>query len=305
MLHQRSRNAVCRCSDGNRARRRLLCSRLSLAIGSLIGSPLVESLDSNCVAEEPLESVPATLPLFQPLDLSDAEALRSVQWLANLALEKMPRTIDGDKDWGNKKRVWAGVKVRWDKGKLDTHRRFRHVEHGRWVRYQLQFPVVGTPKEVTATIHHVRFRQHQATGVRRWQVESTVVAPLKFEAQIQRWNLGVKLISVTIQGRMRLRMRSSAWIGFETDYSEIPPALVFDPRIEQAEVDLESFEIDRVSHVGGDVAEAWGEIVQEVIVKSYLDRLNQELVSKLNRAIDKERDDLRLSTAQWFQWNSE
>ncbi len=216
----------------------------------------------------------------------------------------MPRTIDGDKDWGKRKRVWAGVKFRFDDGKLDTHRRFRQVEHGRWVRYELQLPAQGASNEATATIHDVQFRENDETGARRWQVESTMVAPLKFEAQIQRWNLGVKLFSVTIEGRMRLRMKSSALIGFETDYTEIPPALVFDPQVEQARIALESFEIDRVSHIGGDVAEGWGEIVQEVIVETYVNQLNKQLVQKLNRAIDKERSDLRLSTAEWFRWKN-
>ena len=104
---------------------------------------------------------------------------------------------------------------------------------------------------------------------------------------------------------MRLSLRSTASIGFETDYSEIPPALVFDPTIRQAKVSLDSFEVDRVSKIGGDIAEGWGEVVQKVIVETYVDHLNKKLVHKLNRAIDKERDDLRLSTAEWFRWNAQ
>jgi hypothetical protein len=66
---------------------------------------------------------------------------------------------------------------------------------------------------------------------------------------------------------------------------------------------MESFEVERVSRIGGDVAEGWGEVVQEVIVETYLKQLNKRLVAKLNKAIDKERDDIKISIAQWFRWS--
>jgi head-tail adaptor len=298
MLHQRSGNAVRRCRNGNRSGRRLLCRRVSLALSVIVWAS-AWGIPTPGFAVDP---TPTKLTPAQPLDFSDAQALQSVQWLASLALDKMPRTIDGDKEWGDTKRIWAGVKVRFDDGKLKTHRRFRKLEHGRWVRYKIRLPDVDARNRATAKIHQVEFRQQTEVGMPRWHVKSTVVAPMKFEARIQRWNLGVKLFSMTIEGRMRLRMKSSALIGLETEFSEIPPALVFDPHIQKAKIDVESFEVDRVSHIGGDVAEGWGEVVQEVIVETYVKRLNKRLVAKLNRAIDKERDDLRISIAQWFCW---
>lgn len=299
MLHQRSRDAVRRCRDGNWPRRRVLCRRLSLTLSVLVWTSAWGITSPGfAVDREETNLTPA-----QPLDLSDAQALQSVQWLASLALDKMPRTIDGDKGWGDTKRIWAGVKVRFDDGKLKTHRRYRNLEQGRWVRYKIQLPEADARNRATAKIHHVEFSQQTEVGMPRWQVESTVVAPMKFQARIQRWNLGVKLFSMTIEGRIRLRMKSSVLIGLETEFSEIPPALVFDPHIQKARIDVESFEVERVSHIGGDVAEGWGEVVQEVIVETYVERLNKKLVAKLNRAIDKERDDLRISIAEWFRWN--
>ena len=61
----------------------------------------------------------------QSLSITKEQARASVQWLADLALEKMPRTMKGDKDWGDTKKIWAGVKVRFDGLKMKTHRRFR------------------------------------------------------------------------------------------------------------------------------------------------------------------------------------
>ena len=265
-----------------------------------VASIAASGLATQAIAIEPSDR--KTIPA-QPLDLSDAQALQAVQWLASFALERMPRTIDGDKNWGDTTRVWAGVKVRFDDGKLKTKRRYRKLKHGRWTRYQIELPDVDARHGVSAKIHNVEFQQRNKTGMPRWQVESTVVAPMKFEARVQRWNLGLKLFSVTIEGRMRLRMKSSALIGMDTDYREIPPALVFDPHIQKARINMETFEVERVSHVGGDLAEGWGEVVQEVILETYIKQLNKRLSAKLNKAIAKERDDLKISIAQWFRWN--
>jgi hypothetical protein len=123
---------------------------------------------------------------------------------------------------------------------------------------------------------------------------------MTFSAQIQRWNLGVKLFSVTILGEFTVRLDSTASVDFVTDYSVLPPALMFDPRIDQANLVLEHFEVDRVSHIGGDVAEEWGELMEDVIRDRLLKRQNEQLAAKLNRAIEKERDNLRVSMLDWL-----
>ncbi len=64
---------------------------------------------------------------------------------------------------------------------------------------------------------------------------------------------------------------------------------------------LERFEVERVSHIGGDVAEQWGEVMQEILVERFVRKQNDNLVAKLNRSIEKERDDLRFSLADWLQ----
>ena len=150
------------------------------------------------------------------------------------------------------------------------------------------------------TVHRVRQVIDSVTGEQRWQIESSIRAPMTFTARIQRWNLGVKLFSLTIKGDMRVRLKSTASVGFVADYAEVPPALVIDPRIEKAEVLLEHFEVDRISNIGGDVAEEWGELMEDVIRDRFLAKQNDKLVAKLNKSIDKERDDLRLSMADWI-----
>jgi hypothetical protein len=265
---------------------------LALAVGIL----------SVAAAEEPgpVMLAPPGAAAPQTLSLDAMQAKASVQWLASLALQKMPRTFDGDKNWGDTKRVWSGVKMRLDGLKLKTNRRFREVEQGRWVKYQVTLPDPAADNAASVTVHQVVPSMDPVTGDQRWKIDSSIVSPMKFTARVQRWNLGVKLYSVTITGEMRVRLASSASVAFFADYAEIPPALVIDPQIEQAQLVLERFEVDRVSHIGGDAAEQWGELMEEILVDRFVKKQNEKLVDKLNRSIEKERDDLRLSMADWF-----
>jgi hypothetical protein len=253
--------------------------------GQTVASPSVTQ------SHEPLNSIAVT----------DQQAKESVQWLADLALKKLPATIDGDKDWGETKRVWSGVDVKADGWKLKTHRRYREVEHGRWIRYQVQLPDPALGQAVAVEIHRVLPAPAGAEDQARWRIESSILAPLRFTARIQFWNLGVRVYSVTVSGQMRVRLSSVASISFFADYSEVPPALVLDPRIEQAHLSLEGFEVERVSRIGGDAAEQWGEVMQEILVERLVRKQNDKLVEKLNRAIDKERAELRFSMREWFR----
>lgn len=232
------------------------------------------------------------------MDAGQAKA--SVEWLVDRAIRQMPRTIDGDKDWGETKRIWAGVKMKLDGGKLKTHRSWKEVEQGRWIKYEVTLPEASAKRGFDVVIDRVSPLVDPVTGEARWRIESTTTAPMRFTARVQRWNLGVKLFSVTVSGVMKVRFRSTATIGLYADYGRIPPDLVLDPRIESASLSLERFEVERVSHVGGDAAEAWGEVLQEVFLDRFIKRQDDRLVEKLNRSIDKQRGELRLSLADWL-----
>jgi hypothetical protein len=293
MFHQRPKNAARRGSVGDRTVRFGMLALLGLFVISPSAAAAGEPTDS-ALTRAPPNSSP------QALSIDPAQTRMSVEWLASKAIKKMPHTIHGDKDWGHTKKLWAGIKVRRDGWKLKTNRRFREVEQGRWVRYEVTLPDPASPAAVGVSVHQVVPIVDHVTGDLRWQIDSSIVAPMNFTAQIQRWNLGIKLFSVTVSGQMQVRLTSSASVGFYADYAEIPPALVVDPRIDHAQLVLERFEVERISKIGGDVAEGWGEVIQEILVERLVKKQNPRLVSKLNHWIEQERDDLRLSMADWL-----
>ena len=257
---------------------------------------------------------PAILPTGVPTThmpayaISEAQARSSVQWLAEFAIKYAPRTYDGDKDWGDTKEVWSGLKVRREGLQLRTKRRKKEVNHGHWIKYELKLPELepNKPDAVVAKIHRVtkagdlRTGESQHQSNTHWQIESSVETPMDFTARIERWNLGVKWYSISVKGKMKVRLDSTTSLAFLADYSEVPPALIIDPEIQKAELHLREFEVDRVSKIGGDAAEQWGELMEKVVRNVFLKRQNEKLTSKLNKSIAKHKDDLRLSMSDWF-----
>ena len=284
-------------------------------------------------ADEPLRLNPAQAPAQAPqttersavppavvspsFDISESQARSSIQWLAELAIRKAPRTFDGDKDWGKTKSVFNGVNLKRDGLRLKTSRRKKDVRHGRWIKYELSLPPAPKPgskannsgqaNQIVTKIHQVTKSGDMKPGVSaaaqataHWKIESSVQTPMKFTARIERWNRGIQWYSLSIEGRLKVRMDATSRLAFLADYSEVPPALVIAPEIETAKLHLEDFEVDRVSKIGGDVAEEWGELMEQVLVDIFIKKQNEKLTSKLNKAINKHRDDLRLSMADWF-----
>ncbi|TWU45399.1 hypothetical protein Q31b_05710 [Novipirellula aureliae] len=265
----------------------LLPHRAALLLLSLL-------IGLTCTSARASEPVESDEPIaISGHEISEQQARESVQWLATTAMKYIPSVFKGDKDWGDTRRVWAGVKTRLDGFKLKTHRRYRELDHGRWIQYEIVLPKGSSPKSLFTTVHRVTRTEDAQTKDTRWRIDATTETPMHFTARVQRWNYGVKLYSVTVSGKMRVRLNLVSTIGFHVDYLQIPPVLVVDPNIENAKLKLVSFEVDRVSHVGGDMAEAWGEVMQEVIVERFVEKQNDNIVTKLNKAIDKHRDDLR------------
>ncbi|KAA5545221.1 hypothetical protein FYK55_06030 [Roseiconus nitratireducens] len=267
--------------------------------------------------EQSLPTAPAMPGVAVP---TPDQARQNVQQLLDFVAQRLPHQYDGDKDWGDTKKIWAGVRIRRDGLKLSTHRRWREVRHGLQTRYQIRFPgpadspaplafdvrsvtpVLQLAPEIESPASPSSSAPNppsgpitSATGLTGWLIECEAKTPLEFTARIERWNLGIQWYSIEVTGELTVRLRLRANLSSHLDYSEIPPAIVLDPVVEHASLHLDRFRVDRVSKVGGEVAEQWGEIAETVTKEIFLEDFNRKLPAKLNRTIDKHRDDLRWS----------
>ena len=219
-----------------------------------------------------------------------------MQNLIDASMQFCPHQYEGDKNWGKTKSVWAGVRVRREGLRITTKRKWKDVKHGLQTRYRVSFPGEENSKPpISAQVNSVTA---QTEG---WKIECDLTSPLDFSARIERWNRGVQFYSIEVRGKMKIAMRLSGMLNAYPDYSEIPPAIVIDPSVETAQLSLHSLDVDRVSKIGGEVAEQWGELVEKIIREVLLDDFNESLAKKLNRAIDKKRDRLRFSATDWLQ----
>jgi len=89
------------------------------------------------------------------------------------------------------------------------------------------------------------------------------------------------------------------------DVSKFPPDVIFDPHVEDAEIELADFRIDRVSKAGGEFAQQVTRIVKSKLDKKIAAK-EDKLVAKLNAKIEKSRDRLTLSAndAMKSKWAS-
>ncbi len=263
---------------------------------------------SDCIAQVPeivAGNAPAPTSPSGPLAISSEQARESVQWLVDLAARQLPPSYEGDDNWGDTKRVWAGVSMKREGLELKTHRRFKEVRHARWVKYKLSLPpelsaAVAGVSDAGAQSNLVTVHRVVQTPEHRWQVTGSVVSPLNFDCRVERWNLGFQWYSVHVAGHLRVRMDFTVSLAMNADYSEIPPAVVIDPKVEVATLYLEHFEVDRISKLGGDVAEELGDVLEKIIRETWLDRENARLADRINQSIAKKRDKLRFSSAAWF-----
>ncbi|WP_286763789.1 hypothetical protein [Rhodopirellula sp. UBA1907] len=138
-----------------------------------------------------------------------------------------------------------------------------------------------------------------------WLVDAVVKTPAKFHIRLERWNLGVQAFSISVDGTMDVNLECQFVMGMSADYSEVPPAIQLDVNVEQANMRMDRFNVERISKLGGDAAEELGNLAEDTLIRLWLKKENTRLADRLNDAIAKHQSDLRWSMMQWLgQWHS-
>ncbi len=138
-----------------------------------------------------------------------------------------------------------------------------------------------------------------------WLVDAVVRTPAKFHIRLERWNLGVQAFSISVDGTMDVNLECKFVMGMSADYSEVPPAIQLDVNVEQANMRMDRFNVERISKLGGDAAEELGNLAEDTLIRLWLKKENTRLADRLNDAIAKHQSDLRWSMMQWLgQWHS-
>ena len=221
------------------------------------------------------------------------------QWLTQLVLKHMPHEYNKDKNWGNQSKRWSGVKFRrdTDDGKLETKRRYKQVNHGTWRKYSAK---LADPSKKFA----VELADFGTTKDRRTEFDISFLADLTLDARQSKWVKGVQLYSVSAEGTATVRLSVHCELGIDMDLSRFPPELVLDPSVTKARIDVDKFDLQRVSKAGGEFAQQVTRLARKEL-DDKIDEHEKKLVKKINEEIEENRGKLRLSIAdavklKWF-----
>lgn len=224
------------------------------------------------------------------VDLGDLSGLSGV--LEALIRTHLPHEYESRKEWGKTKEVWSGVKVSLDGLRIDSERKRKRVNHGQWNRYRIELARPG--ERLALSVGDVR-----ESDEHRLQFELSALAPLKVFTQVQQWERGVKLASVSSEAGAIVRFYGRFELGLEFDASKLPPDVILKPVVKEARVELVDLKLRRVSQFEGPFVRLAGDGLEQVVERR-LAETNERLPERLNRQIAKKQDKLRLSAADWL-----
>lgn len=288
----------------------LACSSLLLA-GSARGQtlqppanglPAVSEIAAEAIGSSNAIDEPVGLASDTPHDSLDPLTAEQTRQLVDLTLyllrANLPESFVDDGDWGHQKKVYSGVRVKFDDGKLKTKRRWKNRNHGRWRWFSAELVDPEKPSNL-----RIEATKLQWDGQRKLQLQLNVDARLSMLARQSRWNYGVRLFSMHVEAEAWLRLVLEGSVEVDVDYGKLPPDLVLRPHVEAADLQLTRFEVDRVGHIGGDVAEALGKASEGILQRKVIEPQRKRLPEKLNQQLEKKQEYLRLSLSDWLtEW---
>jgi len=225
------------------------------------------------------------------------------RFVTALALAYIPHTYEDLDDWGKQSQRWDGLKVHLDGLRIKTKRRKKFVNHGTWKKYQVSL------HEPQKKAFQIQLANLSKTNDGTAAFDIRITAPLHVHGRVSKWVKGVQLFSVSADAIARVQLAARVEVNFFLNVAEFPPAIVLSPDVKQADLALIDFQMYRVSDVGGEIAQQIGRGAESVIRKR-LAKERPKLADKLNKALDKEQDDLQISpqdllTSKWGEFAKE
>lgn len=258
---------------------------------------LVASLAVSTLAAQTPPPQQATPPMLADSTPATAESLQSLSGLVNtIVRENLPADFQSRDNWGHTTEIWAGVDIRREGLQIKTKRRKKHVNDGTWKMYRVR--LIEPDKDL-----HLEVLNLRPLPAGRVEVELAVDAKLDVFARLSQWELGVQLISLSANAQARTQFHVRCDLGLKLDPTRLPPDVILDPVVREAELRLVDFRLDRVSQVGGSLARELGQQARDLLDREVA-KQNARLPEKINGQIGKRRERLRLSvqdllTSQW------
>lgn len=258
---------------------------LLILIGLLPGLAIAQSNPVPVTASPALSIANPSAPIDAGRKLN--------QLITRLVLKSMPHEYERNKGWGAQVERWDGIKWYRDGWEIKTHSRRKMVNHGTWKKYSAALADPQHQFDVTVTNFH-------QTRDERLGFQVNFMTKLDLFARQAEWVKGVQLYSLSAEGHATVRLTLDMDMAITLDPSRLPPDLIFNPNARRADLVVDEFRIDRISKLGGEFAIQVTRLARKELDDEIAEK-EIELVTKINSAIEKNADDLRLSLADALQ----
>ena len=240
----------------------------------------------TCAEQAKLATIPPDATAAEQLaSLQNSEGFQ--QLITAIVRDNIPHEFEEEDGWGETKEVWDGLKIWMDGLQIKTKRRKKKAKHGSWKRYRVR---LVDPEQN----FQIRIANISCLPQGRTQFDLQVDTKLDAFARLAQWERGIQLIALSANATAHVRFRATCSLGATLDPSTFPPDLVLDPVVHSAELELVKFRLIRVSQIGGSIAYELGKALREIL-EDQVSKQRRKLPEKINRQIDKNRDDLRFS----------
>lgn len=218
----------------------------------------------------------------------------ATDFIRGFALLLIPEEFDDDDGWGDETKIQSGLNIRFNDGRLETNRRWKHVNHGNW----LQATGKLVDPEERFLLSAARLPEPEK-GTQRYDVN--VSARLRVTGRQQQWSYGVMLWSISAEAVADVTLHLVLDVKSGVVQDDKGTRLRFFPVVTQAEARLTDFSLRRISHLKGKPVQEFGDLFERLIRKR-IDRENRNLATQINTALEKKRERLEVpfDIAGWF-----
>ena len=281
--------------------RRLFYIAALVLLPATAGAQTLREARSIPIAKRP--AVVAAPVATQPVSGTTIPIGESLQhYITKLVLEEVPREYENTKKWGGTKRVVSGLDWEREGVKIETHRRWKDVNHGSWSRYKIN--LVDPEKTFEVRLENLCDRGDNVAAF-----DLVGVAKVSCTARISEWRRGVQVISLSGDADAKVRLVTHVEMKMSLAPGTFPPDILLSPRVTSADLQLQAFELQRLGVADGPMVKQLGEVVEEGL-QNYLAENREKLAEKMNKQLDKKRDKLKvplskLTNSSWGTWFSD
>ncbi len=250
--------------------------------------PMASVLDGEIESLPTATESPVIVPPEEATQKETLDAGKQIDdLLTRLVLGHLPHDFNQDKDWGAQAERFDGLKVRRKGLQIRTKRKKKMVNHGSWKKFNVS--LVDPKNRFSVAVKNMREADEGKVAF-----DLHCRSDLKLDGRIANWVKGVQLYSLSLDGKARVALEVTIELETVMDVTKFPPDLIFRPRATAAHLDVEDFRIDRISKVGGEVAQQatrWARSVMEEKIESE----EVKLIERINEDLKKNEKKLRLS----------